>query len=252
MRYVVLSSNDNPDYLHYLPIVCHAWNKLGWNTITFYRGKSQPDTFKYIDKSMNQIWRINEESTYRDATIVQVSRSFASCLPLNDDDLLMTGDVDMLPCSDYWNPSINDITCYGHDLTGFTEYPICYIAMSVANWRKVMNIQINNDVFTKITEMLDSQPNAKSDDFYKWWGVDQQYITEKLKTESIYKIDRGHYLGFAKGRIDRGNWQQTLTNTHYIDAHLLRPAKSTENILKTKELLINLQMLPDWYDQYAN
>lgn len=251
MKIVVLSTNDNPDYLHYLPIVINAWNKLGWNVLTFYRGKSQPEVFKYIDTELNHIWRINEDSEYKDATIVQVVRLFASCLPLEDDDMLMTSDVDMLPCSNYWNPDINDITVYGHDLTGYTEYPICYIAMSVANWRKVMNLKMNEDIFTKLTEVLNSQDNAKSEDFYKWWGVDQQYITEQLKKYELVKVNRGNYLGYALGRVDRGDWENTLTNRTFIDSHLLRPAKDKTNIEKTKQLLIKLNLLPDWYDEYA-
>ena len=33
MRWVVISTDNNPDYYQYLPIVKKAWNILGWNTL---------------------------------------------------------------------------------------------------------------------------------------------------------------------------------------------------------------------------
>jgi len=30
--------NDHPNYINYWPYVTKAWNKLGWNTLTFYLG----------------------------------------------------------------------------------------------------------------------------------------------------------------------------------------------------------------------
>jgi hypothetical protein len=35
---IVISMNDHPNYINYWPYVTKAWNKLGWNTLTFYLG----------------------------------------------------------------------------------------------------------------------------------------------------------------------------------------------------------------------
>ena len=50
-KYVVIATNDNPDYYQYIPYVIKAWNKLGWKVITFLRGdKNKLD--KLIDKKI--------------------------------------------------------------------------------------------------------------------------------------------------------------------------------------------------------
>lgn len=222
-KYVILSSNGNPDYLNYLPYTIKAWNNLGWDTITFYRGGSIPHITDKIDTKKNLIYRINEDSKYRSETLVQVSRLFAGCII--KEGLIMTGDVDMIPCSNYWNPDPKDITCYGHDLTGRGHYPICYIAMDADKWREVMGCKYSEDVMTAMTRVLDVYPKALSDKWEEWWQVDQDIITEKLKPLNPVTIDRGHdnVFGFlAKGRLDRYNWDATK-DIDGIDAHMPRP-----------------------------
>ena len=233
---------------HYLPIVTHAWNQLGWSVICFYRGNETE--FPKIEKP-NQIIQINESSIYREATIVQVSRLFGGCLNFNDDDYLLTSDVDMLPCSDYWKPNYDEISVYGYDLTDFTEFPICYIGMQAKLWREVMNVSKGDNVVEMINSLLDCCPNAKSEDFYEWWGVDQQEITKILKQRAVQHYPRGKSGDYAIGRVDRGNWIATLNQSQFVDCHLPRPAKSETSINQVQELLNNLNLLPTWYKNYC-
>jgi hypothetical protein len=120
MKTVILSTNDNLDYLLYLPYVQKAWNNLGWKTLTFYLGNENIQS-----NENNKIIKINNIDGYREATVVQVSRLFG-CKYV--DGLIMTSDVDMMPLSDYWHPNENMFNCYGTDLTNFKHHPICYIA----------------------------------------------------------------------------------------------------------------------------
>lgn len=220
---VILSTTDGGDYIPYLEYCQKAWNKLGWETLTFYLGKLPPTSTKE-----NRIIEISKKYLkfgYREATLVQVSRLFGGhyC-----DGMVMTGDVDMMPMADYWGPKSNKVTVYGEDLTGRSQFPICYIAMDAQNWRKI--IKENN-----FNELLDKYPNAKSDDFYKWWGVDQEIITERVKKlvpiADLVKIDRGLDGGLAKGRVDRHDWQGTLARKgKKIDAHMPRPFNKMEAI----------------------
>jgi len=134
----------------------------------------------------------------------------------------MTGDADMLPLSDYWKHEVDDdrITVYGHDLTGFTHYPICYIAMNSANWANVMNIS-GKDYNAFIERDLKTTPQALSGEFEKFWFTDQDLITERLQGKQITFVNRGQYPnGYAKGRIDRGIWN--VNHEQYIDCHMHR------------------------------
>jgi len=218
-KYVIISTNDNPDYYQYIPYVIKAWNKLGWKTVTFLRGKKE--SLNNLIDSDNVFYYLDGESKYRDETLVQVSRLFGAYLC---DGLIMTADGDMMPCSNYWNPDVNEITAYGHDLTGFGHYPICYIAMNKNNWKRIMDIT-DEDLMLQIERLLDKYEQASSDDWYQWWQVDQDIITEKLKKENINSIKRGQdsKFGLAKGRIDRFNWKETKNVDNPIDAHMPRP-----------------------------
>ena len=218
-KYVVVSANDNPDYYQYIPFVCKAWNNVGWKVICFLRGN--PKTFESIFDNYNHFFFLEGESKYRDETLVHVSRLFgAYCF----NGLIMTADGDMMPCSNYWQPNENEITCYGHDLTGYGHYPICYIAMNSSEWKRVMNIT-DGDLMQQIESLLDKYEQASSDNWEQWWQVDQDIITEKLKKENVNSILRGreNRFGLAMGRIDRYNWAETINTQNPIDAHMVRP-----------------------------
>lgn len=208
-KYIVLSVNDNPDYLWFVPLCGWAWKKIGWKPIIFCNGNcgiASPLILNVKD--------------HRSDTITQVSRLYASAI--QKDGYLMTGDIDMIPLSDYWKHDPDRISVYGHDLTGHTHYPICYIGMQAQKWREVMNID-SEDYNSLIKRDLDANTNAKSDDFYKYWFVDQEIATERLKRfkREIDFMNRGQYPnGFAYGRVDRGAW--SLNHKEFIDAHLFQ------------------------------
>lgn len=221
---VILSTNDNKDYLGYLPYVQKAWNMLGWNTITLYLGEHNLPQSEY-----NRIVKLTPIPGIRDATVVQVARLFGHRFA---EGIIMTGDVDMMPLRNYWHPNPNEITVYGADLCDYKQYPICYIAASKNIW---------NDLIAEesISELLETYPKAKSHDFDEWWSSDQAIITNRInKLQSLNGIfvnfkDRGMttYRSFrhpsiklAKGRIDRALWfRSAITPGKKIDAHLPRP-----------------------------
>lgn len=215
MKTVILSTDDNLDYITCLPYIQKAWNNLGWKTLTFYLGD------KEIQSSEdNKIIKINPIEGFKDATIVQVSRLFGSKYT---DGLIMTSDVDMMPLSNYWHPDENTITCYGSDLTYYKHHPICYIASKKENWCKL--------IYEKsIEELLSKYPQSKSNNFNEWWFVDQDIITERIeKNQNRIIIPRTFYNNLALGRIDRADWEFTKNNdTIKIDAHLPRPFNRNE------------------------
>lgn len=217
IRYVVISTNDNPDYYQYIPYVIKAWNNLGWKVICFLRGDKK--VLNNLLDGKNFFYYLDGESKYRDETLVQVSRLFgAYCF----NGLIMTADGDMMPCSDYWNPSEDEITTYGHDLTGYGHYPICYIAMNSEKWKQIMNIK-TGDLMPQIEALLDKYEQASSNYSYQWWQVDQDIITEKLKQVNVNSILRGKDGDLARGRIDRYDWNRTKQMNNAIDAHMPRP-----------------------------
>lgn len=252
---VILSVNYNPDYLYYLPLTVWAWRKFGWEPIVFYHGPINALTIFTFELAGVEMYHLQDQEGYRSDTITQISRLYAGAV---EDGYLMTSDADMIPLSDYWQYDESDITIWGHDLTGYGHYPICYIGMPSEMWVAVMSLSTRNFDFL-IKRDLDSLPQAKDPDFYKYWFSDQDLITKRINETHFKKkiINRGQYSnGFAKGRVDRGSW--SLDHEQFIDCHMLRDIyKKSDtglgNFSKTMTLLNKIWPNEDfgWFDNYT-
>lgn len=221
-KYVVVSSNNNPDYLFYLPYVEKAWASYGWDLCVMLT--HDVDITK-IDKRREEtiIVQLPKIEGLRMESIAQVSRLYAAnYLPM--DALIMTSDMDLIPLQNYWNPSINDITVFGHDLTWHSYYPMGYTAMSGANWKEYLKCTFGteNDI---IRDAKEYEHLTKSDNWESWWNWDWTMLTDRLKPfkHKITFIDRGQIniagATLAKGRVDRYNWIETQNQPNWIDAH---------------------------------
>lgn len=254
-KYVILSVNDNPDYLYWVPLTCWAWRKFGWEPIVMWHSKFDGPWFfdDILNFHFNQVTGIDG---YRSDTITQVSRLYAACVDTYRDGYLMTGDIDMIPLSDHWKGyNEKEITVWGHDLTGYGHYPICYIGMPATRWIEVMALG-SPDYIRLIKRDLDTMPQAKDPDFYKYWFTDQDLITKRINETQFPKnfINRGQYSnGYAVGRVDRGAW--SLDHKQFIDAHLFQQVyhKGREDKFeKTIELLNRVWPEEDfsWFIEY--
>ena len=216
-RIVVVSTNNNPDYYGYSKYIKHAWNKLGWKVLVMVT-----DDCLIKNIAHDYIVYLPTIPALRGESIAQAGRLYAANHLNGDDTILMTSDMDLLPLSDYWNPNASDITNYGHDLTDFSFFPMGYTAMSLANWRKVMNLTGSTEA-DMIRDM--HEPKLKysplSQDWEQWWNWDWDLLTKRLEGYNVTKILRGRRANscFAKGRVDRGDSMQ-IPNETLIDAHL--------------------------------
>lgn len=210
---IILSTDDNENYISYLPYVQQAWNLLGWDTLTFYLGSKDISSTE-----KNKIINIEPIIGYRNCTVVQISRLLG--YRYIQEGIIMTSDVDMMPLSNYWNPQYDQITCYGYDLTNFQQIPICYIAANNKMWENL----VQSD---SIESLLDQTTFGKSNNFNEWWFTDQLIITDRILkyTQKPLFIHRGFSKNnLAKGRIDRVAWNLTKKEDSLkIDAHMPRP-----------------------------
>lgn len=220
-RYVVVSTSNNPDYYFYAKYVEHAWNKLGWELCIMITYGTNPLDLE-LQNPNTVIVQLPNIPGIREETIAQAGRLYAANY-LPHDKLIMTSDIDLLPLSDYWNPGINNVTIYGHDLTWRTFYPMGYCAMSGANWFK--NLQCTYNTAEDLERDVNEIGMARSKDWEQWWNHDWTLLTKRLKPlgNDLTFIDRGqiHIAGahLAKGRIDRYNWAETQKQEVFIDAH---------------------------------
>jgi len=215
-RYVVISTNNNPDYYFYAPYQEKAWNKLGWNLCVMCT--NDVDTNQLCLSSPGtivvQLPMLNE---LRTETVAQASRLYAAnYLPM--DALIMTCDMDLIPLSDYWNPDRNNITVYGHDLTDYSYFPMGYTAMLGSKWKEVMKCSYNTEA-DMMRDATEYSYITMSKEWEQWWNYDWTLLTDRLKRYNIdHKIRGRQSNGFAHGRIDRGN-SMAMIQGELIDAH---------------------------------
>ena len=221
-KIVVLSTNNNPDYIFYAQYAEKAWNKFGWDVAICITSDVKSIDLK-LSSASTYILRMPDIEGIRKETIAQGGRLYAANL-LPHDAMLMTCDMDLIPLSDYWHPKENEVTIYGHDLTWYSYYPMGYIAMTGANWQKYMNLTGNthNDFERDAKETQIAYAN----EWDEWWNFDWNLITHRLlpHAKSLTFINRGQIdiAGgtLAKGRIDRFNWEATQNQPEpFIDMH---------------------------------
>lgn len=241
-KYIVLSTNNNPDYFFYLPYQEKAWNRYGWNVIVMVTPDFNPIGIETTNPE-TLIFQLPQVPEIRPQTLAQMGRLYAAHYVAGMDQnkvLLMTCDMDLIPLSDYWHPNPDEITIYGHDLTDHTYFPMGYVAMTVDRW--IEKMQITSDTRADILRdceatIIKGVKAAYSDDWEAWWNVDWRLLTDRLMPfkDQIKFIDRGRrtvqpYKGvFAKGRVDRGDSMQVpaepLVDMHCENNNVMHPEK---------------------------
>lgn len=214
MKTVVVSSNSNANYLYFAKYIEKAWNTLGWDVLFMVSSEVNIEDLHIKNSQVVRLPRIPEART---ETIAQAGRLYAA--NHIKEGLIMTSDIDLLPLKDYWNPQERGITVYGYDLTGRTEYPIGYIAMSKEQW--IEKFQLTGDTEHDMKRDITTITTALSKDWNLWWGYDQELVMHRLSPfhKGITFIDRGFTeRGLALGRIDRFDWNGTQ-DQDWIDAH---------------------------------
>jgi hypothetical protein len=213
--YVVISSDDNPMYKDFYPIVAKRWFDLGFKT--YYVNITDEDSIEESE------WGIVHKMKSLDFVSTgfqsQVVRLFTSTFI---EARLLMSDIDMLPLNGNYFSSIskdlndkNVIIFSGQPYGDVPYYPMCYVLSKSENFKKYLNIE--NLSFEHYCKKLYSK-------YGNAWNTDENFMYdqfENFKEQLLIRRDRD----FSR-RIDRGNWfynESALKNGYYIDSHLLRP-----------------------------
>lgn len=252
---IILSVNENPAYLFYVPLTAWCWRYFGW----------EPIIFNSLDQIRNGIFPLvrnvfkdvkfvpfeNRIDGIQSETIAQVSRLYGACVV---DGYLMTGDIDMIPLSDYWQPDMEKLTVYGRDLTDY-HYPICYIGAPAEIWREIMLLPSDN--YNSLIQFDLERYFDKNASKHQKWVYDQNLITQRIN-DSPYIPERKYRgtdkkTGYPKGRVDRSSWH--LNHVEFIDAHLFHDAHINDESFR-KIMMLLKTVWPnenwDWFIEYRN
>ena len=220
-KFVVNATNTNLYYSYFIPIVSILWKQMGYFPVSLVLGNeaewnaSAKTKFVYENiRKQSTIVPIQRVNGFKDSTIVQISRIYASAFEFANDDYIITSDADMIPLSKSWfnqqDPN-KQLHIWGADAYARKRFPICYLGANAAVWRAVMGIRAHN-----IHDAMASSLDIRRDN----WDYDELLVTEKIQRSSVLcqYIDRGWPSGIAMGRLDRINWNWQ-NQTNLIDAH---------------------------------
>lgn len=213
--YVIISSDDNPVYKDFYPIVAKRWKDLGFKT--YYLNIT--DHNDIIENEYGFIHKVKSLDFVSSGFQSQVIRLFSS--NFIEGNLLMS-DIDMLPINgEYYRQYDNELTddnvivYSGQPYGNVPYYPMCYVLSNSNNFRKYLEIE--NLSFEEYCRML-------LNNYKEAWNTDENFMYDKFQSHLdslVVKSDRD----FSR-RVDRGSWMydiNLLQSGYYIDSHMIRP-----------------------------
>ena len=231
---VIFSSDNNPNYCEFEPLVSSMWETLGFEPFYAQIGTEQFPLIPGVESSLQS----------------QIVRLYAA--KLFPDRIVLTTDIDMLPFDQnyFWSKlpkSDNQIVIYSSDAHEGKRYPMCYLSA----YGKVLSSIVLENVNETWEEFV-----LRLNSLELGWNTDELYVTERIDNCSFDKVkyNREWEYGMAKNRLDRVHW--TLQNVSYIDAHCPRPySKYKEEIDPLKNLIklnyMNIQpFIFNWNNQF--
>lgn len=244
---IILSSDDNPDYLQFSEIVGKAWKKLipEAKTVLLCISDKNIEAFDYIKSFHDEFVLMPNMAGVPSGNHAMASRLiYASSR--TDDETVLLSDLDMLPLNrNFFVESVKNINddklvCLGGNAYGVpNKFPICYMVGKTNLFKSIMNRE-NND-YTGVLNSLIRKYSGINDvknitkpypqgcnsgrfddecmftDFYVNW--------ENYKQNTVI-INRTWVNSMATERIDRSNWaidMDKLQSELIFDAHLPRP-----------------------------
>lgn len=269
----IISTTYSDTYLYFLPIVTYCWGRLGVDVICFlpHMAKNESERQKYL-LAMGTSRSVGNIRTYmfdapehKQATYSQCSRLYGACLDLPEDEMLITGDIDMAMFK--VPPYIDKITIFGSDLVPDGQLPMCYASGTVKEWRNAMKLY-----YGALSEDSNSLAELKVKTYQQcldellgeiecehmrgnYWCKDQQTLWENTKDNTTLIPRARPNTQFADNRVDRDdiNWR-SYVNENLVDTHLWRDGYTDDNFANILELLTMKYPQADftWLIDYTN
>lgn len=244
---VLLSVDNNPEYLFLTPIVCYSWHLQGFSCrIAFNNVLNTNFILDVLTKLGIEYYaeHINMPSTTTNKALYTQCYRMYMTQYLDNDIYYLMSDIDMFIGSSFLYRDFDKVNSFGYDLTGYSQVPMCYVGMSGKKWKELMgDYSVDND--------LSIYAKKDSGNFYVSWGCDQDILTGRLRGilgfHAINFIERKTdptNQGLPLGRWDRHNWIKPQSEVH--DVHLLRSPQEDINFIKIQDMCKDLYPNNNW------
>ncbi len=218
LKRVILSSNDDPMYIEFWPIIAPIWTAMGFRpTLALIA-----DEDCKIDESLGDIIRFSPIPDVSESLQAQVTRLFLPCL--FPDDGCLISDIDMLPISrsyfvDWAEDCPDDGLLIYKDGATYWEnrFPMCYVAGKGSCFISLFGV-------TNLEEMAALVQDWASLGY--GWNTDELMLYDialEWERNGGRLVRLGHDVG---PRLDRGSWPKDFSHidvSNYNDCHLPRP-----------------------------
>lgn len=272
--HAVIATNQSHSYDVFAPITTLFWKEVvGFETICFLTGtqedwrgsKSGSMIWDALDFVGAKVHVIGKLEGYQDAQAAQSSRQHAAALKLPEDDVLITGDIDMWSLDKAWfrqhDPVKWDFTSWYANAYGPLApvppfHPTPYIAATVKKWREVMQLEERGEILTQMQANFDRTLTPDASTWTSWWH-DELFFNSKLKAwdgypKRVQMIERHGQP--PHDRIDRCAWPATFDwSKKWVDTHLIRPAATRENWPRVRPLVeYYIPKWAQWVEEYVS
>lgn len=218
----ILSSDNNPNYKQFWPIVAKVWKLMGLRPTLILIS----ETDEGIDASLGDVIRFSPVADLPTSYQAQVLRLFVPILFPEDGCII--SDIDMIPISrsyfiDGANSCSDDNFLVYRDKVymGEERYPMCYVAAKGSVFGSVFGIKSSDDFIAKLYEWYSEGLG---------WDTDEIMMSRTLlgwERRGDGKICRlGHGMQVLFNRIDRSGWKENYHHfniQNIIDCHCPRP-----------------------------
>jgi hypothetical protein len=220
---VILSSNADPDYLQFWPLVARAWRKFGFVPTLAIIGDVP------VNDDLGEVIQIDPVEGITTFFLSKIIRIFVPTL--YPEDICILSDIDMLPLSEKYfvenaAPYPDDhLIIYSSDAYAITmndpyRYPICYVAARGDVFRELVGVSDYDNYLELVKNWFEIDPRS-----------DETHLSQLINEwagypERCVKLARGGWKPYADRRINRKRWRinkKLLHEGYYIDAHLPKP-----------------------------
>lgn len=252
--YAIHSSDSNPYYLDFWPIISEIWKKkFDVIPILVFIGDKNIE----LDERFGIVIKLSPIEGIAIHLQAQIVRFWITTTYPNDVSII--SDIDMIPLSHHYfvkniaNLNNNDYLHINPCIGSYGRLPACYHIAKGSTFKEVLSIDEQWDLF--IRKVLSDKDNLNGFGHDKMaWFADELYTSKKVLTYNggikINLIERER--GQNGYRIDRALWlysKMLLKYDYYFDSHSIRPYsqhKAEINSIKNTTLIANKNFPPKY------
>ncbi len=229
---VILSSNDNPNYIQFWPIVSEAWNLMGVEPILIYTGEQKLN----LKGNVINFFSKNMDSSF-------VAQNIRILYPsLLDGNICLVSDIDNLPLSKkYFVDSVlsyNDdsFIIYRPDACPPNMISMMWNAARSSTWKEIFDIDSEKNLEKYLKKWYTKKYTVEGTAWYTDQIKLRKYVNKfsKKNKSRIVELDDTEmgFFRFNRNRLEKHfNMIQENPNLEFTDFHMPRPFNDYEELI---------------------